>query len=43
MKELQVRNVPDLLANLDGLWHYFTEKWLRLAHLNITTYVMPHY
>lgn len=22
-----------LLANLDGLWHYFTEKWLRLAQL----------
>lgn len=33
LKELQVRNVPDLLANLDGLWHYFTEKWLRLTHL----------
>jgi len=34
LKELQVRTVPDLLANLDGLWHYFTEKWLRLAHLD---------
>ncbi len=33
LKELQVRSLPDLLANLDGLWHYFTEKWLRLAHL----------
>ena len=34
LKELQVRTVPDLLANLDGLWHYFTEKWLRLAQLD---------
>lgn len=33
LKELQVRNVPELMANLDGLWHYFTEKWLRLTHL----------
>jgi hypothetical protein len=33
LKELQVRNVPDLLANLDGLWRYFTENWLRLTHL----------
>lgn len=33
LKELRVRTVPDLLANLDGLWHYFTEKWLRLAQL----------
>lgn len=33
LKELQVRNVPDLLANLDGLWRYFTEKWLRLTYL----------
>jgi len=33
LKEFQVRTVPDLLANLDGLWHYFTEKWLRLTYI----------
>lgn len=33
LKELNVGNVPELLANLDGLWRYFTEKWLRLTHL----------
>lgn len=33
LKQFHVLTVSDLLANLDGLWRYFTEKWLRLTYL----------
>lgn len=31
LKELSVKTLPDLLAQLGGLWRYATEDWLRLT------------
>jgi len=31
LKELGVSKFPDLSSNLQGLWHYATESWLRLT------------
>lgn len=33
LRELGVATVPQLLDNLDGLWKYLTEDWLRLTEL----------
>jgi hypothetical protein len=33
LRELSIESVPDLLNNLDGLWKYFTEDWLRLTEI----------
>ncbi len=33
LRELGIETVPQLLDNLDGLWRYSTENWLRLSVL----------